>query len=214
MSLQAKLEALVASMGGKDGVAMDDAISRLVSAEERTRPLKVGDAAPTFTLTALGGASVSSQDLLRSGPLVVTFYRGLWCPYCQHDLRGFADVMERIDQLGVSVVAVSQARASEDETSSAHGPSLGFPVLEDEDGHVAVEFGIRWSQEEARAIEAALGYGLVTFRGTEPWIVPMQARFVIDQGGKVAFSETAFHYEERSDPADLIPLLSDLPRGP
>ena len=67
-------------------------MARLVSEEEKARPLRAGDPAPAFTLPAYGGARVSSVDRLRSGPLVVT-YRGLWCPYCQRDLSGLAEAM-------------------------------------------------------------------------------------------------------------------------
>jgi peroxiredoxin len=215
MSLQVKLEALMASMGATGGAgrrAADGAVARLVSEEERRRPLRVGDLVPAFTLTAYGGAQISSAEYLRSGPLVVTFYRGLWCPYCQRDLQSFADAMRSIRELDASVVAVSRERASGLDSPFDHELSRAFPVLADEAGDVAVQFGIRWSAEDSGLIEAALGLGLTTFRGTEPWIIPMQARFVIDRQGVVAFAEAAFDYNERSDPAELIPLLAGLRR--
>jgi peroxiredoxin len=215
MSLRAKLEALTASMeaaGGTGMPAADDVVARLVSEEERARPLRVGDRAPEFTLPTSGGAQVSSVGYLRSGPLVVTFYRGLWCPYCRRDLQSFTDAMAAIKGLDTSVVAVSQARPPGVDPLSDHQPSLAFPLLEDEVGDVAVAFGIRWSAEDSRLIEAALGLDLATFRGTAPWIVPMQARFVIDRQGVVAFVEAAFDYNERSEPADLVPLLGSLQR--
>jgi peroxiredoxin len=213
MSLRIKLEALTASMETAGGAGMptaDDAVARLVSEEERARPLRVGDLAPAFTLPAYGGARVSSVDYLRSGPLVVTFYRGLWCPYCRRDLQSFTDAMTAIKETDASVVAVSRPRPPGVGSSSDHEPGLAFPLLEDEAGDVAVAFGIRWSAEDSRLIEAALGLDLATFRGTAPWIVPMQARFVIDRQGVVAFAEAAFDYSERSEPADLVPLLASL----
>jgi peroxiredoxin len=217
MSLRAKLEALTASMESERGTGMlaaDDVVAKLVSEEERARPLRVGDRAPGFTLPTYGGARarVSSVDYLRSGPLVVTFYRGLWCPYCRRDLQSFTDAMAAIQGVDTSVLAISRPRAPGVVSLSDHAPSLAFPLLEDEAGDVAVAFGIRWSAEDARLIEAALGLDLTTFRGTAPWIVPMQARFVIDRQGVVAFSEAAFDYNERSEPADLVPLLGSLQR--
>lgn len=205
MSLRVKLDALTVSKEAADG-----AVAHLVAEEERIRPLRVGDPGPAFTLPAYGGAQVSSADCLQSGPLVVTFYRGLWCPYCQRDLRGVAGAMESIAALGASVVAVSRPRAPGSDSPADHQLGLGFPVLEDEAGDVAVQFGIRWSAEDARLIERALGLELATFRGTEPWIVPMQARFVIDRHGIIAFAEPAFDYSERSEPTGLLPLLARL----
>jgi peroxiredoxin len=216
MSLRVKLEALTVSMetlGGVEQPMPEDAVARLVTEEERARPLKVGDLAPAFTLPAYDGARTCSAEFLREGPLVVTFYRGLWCPYCRRDLQGVADVIERMKKLDASVVAISRPRNPGSDSPSDHKLTLGFPLLEDEAGDVAVQFGIRWSTEDSRLIEAALGLDLATFRGTEPWIIPMQARFVIDRQGIVAFAEAAFDYGERSEPADLVPLLDRLQHG-
>jgi peroxiredoxin len=216
MSLQVKLEALAASLEATGGVkrpTVDGAVARLVSEEERARPLKVGGLAPAFTLPAYGGARASSAEFLKGGPLVVTFYRGLWCPYCQRDLEGVADAIERMKELDASVVAVSRPRSPGSDSPSDHKLTLGFPLLEDTAGDVAVQFGIRWSAEDSRLIETALGLDLATFRGTEPWIIRMQARFVIDRQGIVAFAEVAFDYDERSEPGDLVPLLGRLQRG-
>jgi peroxiredoxin len=216
MSLQVKLEALTASLEATGGIVrpiVDGAVARLISEEERARPLKVGDLAPAFTLPAYGGARTSSAEFLNGGPLVVTFYRGLWCPYCQRDLQGVADTIERMKELDASVVAISRPRSPGSDSPSDHKLTLGFPLLEDTAGDVAVQFGIRWSAEDSRLIETALGLDLATFRGTEPWIIPMQARFVIDRQGIIAFAEIAFDYDERSEPAELVPLLDRLRYG-
>jgi peroxiredoxin len=216
MSLRVKLEALTASLkaaGGAGRPTADGVVARLVSEEERARPLTVGKLAPAFTLPAYGGERTSSSEFLKEGPLVVTFYRGLWCPYCQRDLQGVADAIENMKKVDASAVAVSWPRSPGSDSPSDHKLSLGFPLLEDIAGDVAVQFGIRWSAEDSRLIETALGLDLATFRGTEPWIIPMQARFVIDRQGIIAFAEAAYDYDERSEPADLVPLLARLQSG-
>ena len=216
MSLRVKLEALTGSPGAAGVVGRpraDGVVAQLVSEEERARPLKVGDLAPSFTLPAYDGARASSAELLKRGPLIVTFYRGLWCPYCQRDLQGVTDAIERMKKLDASVVAITRPRNPGSDSPSDHKLTLGFPMLEDTAGDVAVRFGIRWSAEDARLIETALGLDLASFRGTEPWIIPMQARFIIDRQGIVAFAEVAFNDDERSEPADLVPLLSRLQSG-
>jgi peroxiredoxin len=187
-------------------------VARLVS-EERARPLTVVELAPAFTLPAYGGERACSSEFLKEGPLVVTFYRGLWCPYCQRDLQGVADAIEKMKKVDASAVAVSWPRTPGSDSPSDHEVSLGFPLLEDTAGDVAVQFGIRWSPEDSRLIETALGLDLAAFRGTEPWIIPMQARFVIDRQGIIAFAEVAYDYDERSEPADLVPLLARLQSG-
>jgi thiol-disulfide isomerase/thioredoxin len=137
MSLRNKLEVLTASTetAGRAGMpTADDAVARLLSDEERARPLRVGDLAPEFALPTYGGARVYSVDYLRSGPLVVTFCRGLWCPYCRRDLQSFTDAMTPIKELDASVVAVSLPRPPGVGSSSDHEPDVAFPLLEDEAG--------------------------------------------------------------------------------
>ena len=95
-----------------------------------------------------------------------------------------------------------------------HAQEIGFPVLDDEEGDVAVRFGLRWAPDDSRLIEEQLGLNLFSFRGTEPWIVPMQARYVIGCDGIIAFAEVAFDYSQRSEPASILPVLAHLPRPP
>jgi hypothetical protein len=77
---------------------------------------------------------------------------------------------------------------------------------------LAVQYGIRWPADDARLIERALGLDDLTFRGTEPWINPMQARFIISRDRRIAFAEIAFHYEERTEPANFLPIIVSLYR--
>ena len=210
MSLQARLNALTSAHNKRSdpiGSELREAVVELVDAEARVRPLKVGDQAPRFELRSYDDISVASDDLLKSGPLVLTFYRGLWCPYCQKDLNSFAQLIHEVRELGNCVLAVSRPREPGHDRPSDHDLNLNFPVLEDASGDLAVQYGIRWPAEDVRLIERVLGLDLPTFRGTEPWINPMQARFVVDRDQRIAFREIAFDYDERTEPANLVPLL-------
>ena len=214
MSLQAKLDALTSTHDAASdpgGTALREAIMRLIDDEEHARPLKVGDLAPRFELRSYDDMPVASDGLLKTGPLVLTFYRGLWCPYCQRDLRSFVQLIDEASELDDCVLAISRPREPGYGHPRDHELELNFPVLEDASGNLAVQYGIRWPAEDARLIERALE--LLTFRGTEPWINPMQARFVINRDERIAFAEIAFNYEERTDPANLVPLLVQLRQG-
>jgi peroxiredoxin len=213
MSLQAKLNALTSAHDtatDPSGTALREAIMELIDDEEHACPLKVGDLAPHFELRSYDDMSVASDELLKTGPLVLTFYRGLWCPYCQKDLRSFVQLIDEASELDNCVLAISRPREPGYDRPRDHELGLNFPVLEDASGNLAVQYGIRWPAEDARLIERALGWDLLTFRGTEPWINPMQARFIINRDGRIAFAEIAFNYEERTDPANLVPLLLQL----
>jgi peroxiredoxin len=108
------------------------------------------------------------------------------------------------------VLAISRPRELGYDRPRDHELELNFPVLEDASGNLAVQYGIRWPAKDVQLIEHALGWDLLTFRGTEPWINPMQARFIIDRDGRIAFAEIAFNYDERTDPANLVPFLVQL----
>ena len=208
MSLETQLAALKTSAHVPDPMA----ISELLATEARSRPLKVGDHAPTFTLRAYEGFLVSTGDSLNLGPLVITFYRGLWCPYCQSDLQSFDEAFDRIRDLGASFLAISRSREPGLDMPADHGLHLRFPILEDVTGNVAVQFGIRWSPDDIQLIEEVFGHDIGNFRDAEPWITPMQARFVVDRDGIIARSEIAFDYRQKSDPTDLMSILTDLRR--
>jgi len=213
MSLQARLDVLTSAHNEASdpiGSALREAVVKMIDEEARVRPLKVGDRAPRFELRSYDDISFASDDMLKSGPLVLTFYRGLWCPYCQKDLKSFAQLIDEVGELDNCVLAISRSREPGRDRPRDHELELNFPVLEDASGDLAVQYGIRWPAEDARLIERALGLDLPTFRGTEPWINPMQARFIIDRDRRIAFGEIAFDYDERREPVSLVPLLAGL----
>jgi len=78
------------------------------------------------------------------------------------------------------------------------------------DGLIAEHFGLRWNVSDTDLIAAATGTNLVTLRGTAPWIIPMQARYLIQQDGVIAFANVAFDYDQRTEPAAVLPILATL----
>lgn len=116
MNLQAKLDAFKADFETKAPpevfAVMHKATAELIATGQAERALKAGDRAPVFTLLDSDGKSVSSADLLRRGPLVVTFYRGVWCPYCKMDLQAIEAAAGEIRNQGAELVAISQQTAA------------------------------------------------------------------------------------------------------
>src|SRR6476620_4973183 len=116
MSLQEKLDAFKADFkAGKPPFnappdihpVMERATAELIASGQAGRAIKAGDRAPQFSLKDQDGNAVSSADLLAKGPLVVTFYRGVWCPYCNIELQALNEALPRIQSLGADVVAIS-----------------------------------------------------------------------------------------------------------
>jgi peroxiredoxin len=172
--------------------------------------LAEGSTAPTFEFADPGGGWLRSSDLLARGPVLLTFYRGAWCDFCRSDLRDLASAMARIRGAGATVLGVFHEFSTEAGQRLTLEFGLDFPLVNDEGGRAAEAFGVRRPASEIARIESEFEPELLALKGGEPWIVPMQARFVIDRGGRLARSEIIFDYEERSSADVLASLLEGL----
>ena len=152
------------------------------------RPLGAGDPAPTFMLPDPDDVMISSAELLENGPLVVTFYRGIWCPYCRQDLKDLGNAAPDIRSCGASLVAIAHQTVPDSNGKFQREHGLEFPILDDRQGDVAVAYRIRWSPQELAAAEERLGKlpGLAT---ETTWILPMQARYVIGRDGIIVYAD-------------------------
>lgn len=215
MSLQDKLDAVrtkfETEMAPPEVVeVMHRVTDELIASGQAQRALKVGDRAPTFTLPDPDGKPVSSQDLLARGALVVTFYRGVWCPFCNLDLQAIEEVRSEIEALGASLIAISPQTAPNSRKSQSTS-KLGFAILSDKGGDVAAQFGLRWHlPSDLQAIHKKLGADLTAFNGESSWTLPMPARYVIGRDGVIAYAEINPDYTHRPEPSDLLPVLKKL----
>jgi peroxiredoxin len=209
-SLREALAALYSRFDADQLVERYSAAAKLVAEEERRRVRQVGDRVPPFNLTHPERGYISSSDLLNKGPLIVSFYRGLWCSYCQRDLLGIEEAFPEIRRVNCSVVAFTRGVTSEIRAALKHTTNISFPIIDDKDGLIAEQFGLRWSVSDVEQVDAEMGIDLISFRGTRPWILPMQARYLIDQDGVIAFANVAFDYDQRTEPAAMLPALSTL----
>ncbi|HUC19428.1 MAG TPA: peroxiredoxin-like family protein [Acetobacteraceae bacterium] len=217
LPLQGKLDALKAEFETNIAPppvvgALHRATNELIASGAQDRALKAGDVAPGFTLPDADGKPVSSEVLLAEGPLVVTFYRGVWCPYCNFDLTALEDARAEIKARGASLVAISQQTAANSRKSQRKN-GLGFPILSDKGGEVGAQFGVRWTLPEyLREIHKALGADLTQFNGEDSWTLAMPARYVIDQNGVIAYAEVNADYTRRPEPSAIFPILDQLRR--
>lgn len=216
MSLQDKLDAFKADFkAGKPPFnappeihpVMERATAELIASGQAGRAIKAGDRAPEFRLKDQNGNEVSSVDLLAKGPLVVTFYRGVWCPYCNLELRAINEVLPQIQSLGANVVAISP-QTGVNSRKSVRDNQLGFPVLSDVQNQTAAAFGLRFNLPDYLVeLYKKLKNDLPAFNGDPSWTLPMPARYVIGENGIVLYSETNPDYTHRPDPSDMFPVL-------
>jgi peroxiredoxin len=219
MELQDKLDAFSADLiasGKIPGAIITQlmgGIKEQVASGKADLALKAGDTAPTFTLKDPDGASVSSATLLMRGLLVVSFYRGVWCPYCNLELQALEAARSDIEARGASVVAISMQNAI-NSRKSVRENKLGFPILIDAGGAVAAEFGLLYSlKPDLIELYKTLGNDLEVINGESSWSLPMPGRYVIGQDGVVAYAEVNPDYTHRPDPSDLLPVLDQLARA-
>ncbi|MCA8406007.1 AhpC/TSA family protein [Burkholderia cenocepacia] len=216
MSLQDKLDAFrVDFKAGKPPFnappeihpVMERATAELIASGQAGRAIKAGDRAPSFKLKDQDGNDVSSAALLVKGPLVVTFYRGVWCPYCNIELQAINEVLPEIRSYGANVVAISP-QTPVNSRKSVRTNELGFPVLSDVNGQTGADFGLRFALPDYLVeLYKNLKNDLPAFNNDPSWTLPMPARYVIGQNGIVLYSEVNPDYTRRPDPSDMFPVL-------
>ncbi len=216
MSLQERLDAYKAApkpdFRPEFGQISGRTIGALIASGQADRALKVGDHAPTFDLPDPNGGRVVSAGLLQKGPLVLSFYRGVWCPFCNIELQALQEALGEIEARGAALVAISQQTPANNRKSEREN-ALTFPILSDKGGEVGAAFGLRWEEpEEMREIHRRLGGPLPTFNGEDSWTLPMPGRYVIGQDGMIVYAEVNPDYTKRPEPADLFPVLDRLTR--
>jgi peroxiredoxin len=219
MRLQEKLDAFTAGLLKSGAIPQDivemlfRATADLVASKKAEQALKAGQPAPAFRLKDADDNIVDSSKLLASGPLVVTFYRGVWCPYCNIDLKALEEARADIGARGASLVALSMQNAA-NSRKSVRDNGLSYPILIDRHGAVAAEFGLRYalSPKIVGIYRDVLNNNLELFNDDVSWNLPMPARYIIAQDGVIAYAEVNPDFTRRPDPCELFPVLDQLAR--
>src|SRR5262249_12366475 len=155
---------------------MHKATTELKASGQAERARKVGDRAPSFTLKDADAKTVSSDELLKKGPLVVSFYRGVWCPYCNMELQALQAALPEIQKHNASLVANSPQSAP-NSRKSVRQNELSFPILMDERGSVSEAFGLKFKLPDYLIdLYKSLKNDLPSFNDDPEWTLPMPAR--------------------------------------
>ena len=187
------------------------ATAELRNSGQANRAKKVGDLAPNFLLKDPDGQLVSSSDILARGPLVLTFYRGAWCPYCNLDLKSLQEALSDIVERGASLVAISPQNAA-NSRKAIRQHNLSFPILSDPGGEVSAAFGLRYAFPDylINLYKNVFKNDLAIVNDDSSWTLPMPARFVVGMDGVIAYAEVSPDYTIRPDPLELFPTLDRL----
>jgi peroxiredoxin len=188
---------------------MKRAIDELIASGVAGRVRRSGSA-PTFELKDAHGATVRLADLVAKGPVILSFYRGVWCPYCNLDLQELQANADEIKASGATLVAITPQTAANSRKSIGEH-KLGFPVLSDPGNEVADRYGLRYRLPDYLIdLYKQLGVDLPSFNGDTSWTLPVPARFVIDRQGQIRYAEADPDYTQRPEPEDLLQVLAGL----
>jgi peroxiredoxin len=203
---------LLAGLSDTDRQAYIHLVDWLRKTDVASRALQVGDKAQDFLLPDERGRLHSSEQLRGEGPLVVSFYRGGWCPFCNAELRALQAVKTEFNSLKANLVVLSP--------ETRHLPrqlkrqlNLDLTMLADVDHGVAISYGVLFRvPAETKAHYAGLGYDFGSRHGLTEWMLPIPATYVIDQEGVVRAAFVEPDFTIRQEPSDILATVRQLAR--
>lgn len=185
-------------------------IAGIIASKASAAAPRVGDTAPDFTLPDARGGEVSLARLRARGPVVVTFYRGQWCPYCDLQLRAYQEVLPQLGALGASLVAISP-QTPQESLSTSEKRELAFAVLSDRGNEIARRYGLVFRVPDGLdAIHRGFGIDLERSNGDATNELPVPGTFVVNREGRVAFAFVNADYRVRLEPAELLQRVQRL----
>ena len=199
-------------VGEQDMAIMTKAAADL-AAQMPEPGLKVGTKAPDFSLKNPNGKTVKLSAQLKNGPVILTFYRGAWCPYCNLQMHQLREALPQFKKYGASVVAITP-QTPDKSLSQFKQDGYPFEVLSDLDYKVIKAYNLLWevSPELDAAYKRAFGLDVTAYNGPGRRGLPIPGTFVIDRAGivRAAFADT--DYKKRMEPADILAALQHLPQ--
>lgn len=188
-------------------VTEDVAVGLLEAVGVGKHSKREGDVAPDVTLFDTHGNPVHLPEVWSQGPLVLIFYRGGWCNYCNIQLRAWAEHAAEVRRLGATLLAVSP-QTTENAALAAETLELAYSVLSDSNLEAALGFDIAFTvPPELVDVYASAGTDIPVLNGNRQWVLPVPATYVIDQNGLIRFAHVEADYRVRAEPCDAIAAL-------
>jgi peroxiredoxin len=205
-TLKSRLAALCASRKEVAiwNTAYEDAVAELNRTGFLQHAIKEGEPFPDFVLPSAEGRLVSLASLLERGPVIISFFRGEWCPFCQLMLTALAEALPEIEAAGASLLALTPETGGFPLTMKQHNKAH-FEVLSDVDCGVGLAAGIIFRMPKLyRARMEAGGINFWERHGNVAWFVPVPATFIVTRDGLIAWRFLDADFTHRAEPADII----------
>lgn len=167
----------------------------------------VGEKFPEITLPNATGKQVNIQELLEKGPVVISFYRGGWCPYCNLELRELQKFIPEFEKLNATLVAISP-ETPDNSLDTKQRNELTFPVLSDKGNVLSKQLKLTFNlKNEIIDIYNSFGLDVEKFNGDTNFELPIPATYVIGTDGVIKLADANTNYTQRTEPQDILDIL-------
>lgn len=178
-------------------------------------PLGVKDKFIDFKLPDHNNRLVTLSEELKKGPVVLSFYRGGWCPVCNRQLFSYQQILPKIQETGAQLIAVSPETPSHAEKTITAN-NIDFTVLSDIGNVTARDYGIIWQVPEdnregfSKWLRETTGESLADYNAQEGYELPMPATFVIAKDGTIVYAFVDPDYKKRAENSKILKALNSL----
>lgn len=172
--------------------------------------MQAGQRAKDFKLTDALGQEVILYEELAKGPVILVFYRGSWCPFCNLQLKAYQQILPQIHALGAQLIAVSPQKPDYS-LSMKEKENLDFQVLSDPSGLVTAKYNLLFEvPQEVKGVMESFGLNLSEFNQTARWILPVPATFMIDERATIRSAYVNPNFMQRQEPDEILRELNKL----
>ncbi|MDH5192015.1 MAG: AhpC/TSA family protein [Gammaproteobacteria bacterium] len=172
--------------------------------------INTGDVVPDFSLVDVHGGDFRLYEMLQKGPVVISFYRGGWCPFCTLEFKALMDIYPQVNAAGAELVAISP-QTHHHSVLTATDLSIPFPVLSDPGNQVTRRFGLLFKMPEAiQVLYKEWGLDVPRVNGSDNYDLPIPATYIVGTDGKVKEAYININYTERMEPAEILAFLKKL----
>ena len=202
--------AFMSSLPDEDAQIVGASFDKLHASHVGEGAISVGEIAANFTLPGTTGEAVTLHNKLNEGPVILSFYRGGWCPFCNLELQALQALLPGIKALGASLIGISPETPDNSMTTvEKHG--LEFEVLSDIGNKTARDYGLIFTvYEEMRPLYLKWGLDVPASNGDNSWELPVPATYVIDTNSVVRAAHVDKDYTKRMEPEEILTALRKL----
>ena len=186
---------------------LNNSLTDMLNEKLDSHALQCGDIAPDFSLISTDNEEINLYKLLETQPVIISFFRGSWCPFCVKELEHFQNNLELM-QKNAHFIAISPQKAAISGQLKKE-KSMSITILSDIKNNIANQFGLVFTlPEKMRELYKSLGANLFDFNDDDSYTLPIPATYLIGQDKKIQFAYVNVNYMERADISELLKVLN------